>query len=105
MKEKECVCLSKCPLLLKMENMMFRFMDRKMKEIEEAKEQRWRAKEGEPYYYIESNFVLVKKTESSSLLDKNMWDVGNYFRYEDEAWKYVKEIRRMLQERTLDKEE
>lgn len=34
-----------------------------------------------------------------------MWDVGNYFRYEDEAWKYVKEIRRMLQGRTLDKEE
>lgn len=100
MKDKECAC----PIFRVLEKMGLRWNPEK-EDIEEAKKQRWRAKEGEPYYYIESNFVLVKKTESSSLLDKNMWDVGNYFRYEDEAWKYVKEIRRMLQGRTLDKEE
>lgn len=100
MKDKECAC----PIFRVLEKMGLRWNPEK-EETEEAKKQRWRAKEGEPYYYIESNFSLVKKTESSSLLDKYMWDVGNYFRYEDEAWKYVKEIRRMLQERTLDKEE
>ena len=105
MEDKECACLGKCPLLLKMENMMFRFMDRKMKEIEEAKKQRWRAKEGERYYFVGSAFGISSHKEEFDSTDNGFWNSGNYFSTEKEAQKYADEFRRMLQERTLDKEE
>lgn len=75
-------------------------------EMEEIETKRWRAKEGERYYYIKpSEDDPQSYTECFDRIDTRLWESGNYFRTEDEARKYANEFKRMLQERTLDKEE
>lgn len=50
-------------------------------------------------------FGIFSHREVFDSTDDGLWNSGNYFRTEDEARKYVNEFKRMLQERTLDKEE
>lgn len=73
--------------------------------IEEDKEQRWRAKRGESYYFVGSAFGISSYREKFDSTDNGLWNSGNYFRTADEAQKYADEFRRMLHGRTLDKEE
>lgn len=100
MKDKECAC----PIFRVLEKMGIRWNPEK-EEIEEAKKQRWRAKEGERYYFVGSSLGISIYKEKFDSADNGLWNSGNYFRTEDEAKKYADEFRRMLQERTLDKEE
>ena len=100
MKDKECAC----PIFRVLEKMGLRWNPEK-EEIEEAKKQRWRAKEGERYYFVGSSLGISIYKEKFDSADNGLWNSGNYFRTEDEAKKYADEFRRMLQERTLDKEE
>lgn len=74
-------------------------------EIEEAKEQRWRAKRGESYCYVRIPLdEIFLNEENFDETDNYLWESGNYFRTIDEAKKYADKFRRMLKERTLDKE-
>lgn len=98
MKEKECTC----PIFRALKKKGLRWNP----ETEEIETKRWRAKEGERYYYIKPSEDDPKSyTECFDKIDTWLWESGNYFRTEDEARKYANEFNRMLQERTLDKEE
>lgn len=98
MKEKECTC----PIFRALKKKGLRWNP----ETEEIETKRWRAKEGERYYYIKpSEDVPQSYTECFDRIDARLWESGNYFRTEDEARKYVNEFKRMLKGRTLDKEE
>lgn len=97
MKEKECTC----PIFRALEKQGLRWNP----ETEEIETKRWRAKEFERYYFVDNVFGIFSNREVFDSTDDGLWNSGNYFRTEDEARKYVNEFKRMLQERTLDKEE
>ncbi len=97
MKEKECTY----PIFRALEKQGLRWNP----ETEEIETKRWRAKEFERYYFVDNVFGIFSHREVFDSTDDGLWNSGNYFRTEDEARKYVNEFKRMLQERTLDKEE
>lgn len=100
MREKECTS----PIFRALEKQGLRW-NPETEEIELDKEQRWRAEEGEPYYFVEYGSMVVHGIEENSFADFLRWFNGDYFRTAGEAQKYADEFKRMLQERTLDKEE
>ena len=101
MKEKECAC----PIFRALEKKGLRWNPEK-EEIEEAKKQRWRAKRGETYCYVRIPLdEIFFNEENFDETDNYLWESGDYFRTIDEAQKYADEFKRMLKERTLDKEE
>ena len=99
MKEKECAC----PIFRALENKGLRWNPDK-EEIEEAKKIRWRARFCEIYFIIDSDGLVCPSKEVYTKFDNMYWESGNYFRTTDEAKKYVDEFKRMLKERTLDKD-
>ncbi|WP_418810722.1 hypothetical protein [Paraprevotella xylaniphila] len=100
MKKKEC----ESPILRALEEKGIRW-NPETEEIEEAKEQRWRAKRGESYCYVRIPLdEIFLNEENFDETDNYLWESGNYFRTIDEAKKYADKFRRMLKERTLDKE-
>ena len=60
---------------------------------------------GEIYFFINSNGELYPEKELNNKIDNMRWKIGNYFSTENEAQKYADEFKRILQGRTLDKEE
>lgn len=100
MKGKECTC----PIFRALEKMGLRWNPEK-EDIEEAKKQRWRAKRGELYYFVDNALGISSYKEEFDSADNSLWNSGNYFRTEKEAQKYADEFKRMLKGRTLDKEE
>ena len=98
MEEKKCTC----PIFRALEKQGLRWNP----ETEEIETKRWRAEEGERYYYIKQGEDAPKGyTERFDRIDTRLWESGNYFRTAGEAQKYANEFKRMLKERTLDKEE
>lgn len=98
MEEKECAS----PILRALEKEGLRW-NPETEEIEYTRH--WRAKRGE--YYISliiPNEISYLNKEDFNDKDNELWGSGNYFRTIDEAKKYADEFRRMLKERTLDKE-
>lgn len=97
MEDKECAC----PIFRALEKNGLRWNPEK----EEIEPIRWRAKRGERYYFVDNALGISSYKEEFDSADNVFWNSGNYFRTEKEAQKYADEFRRMLQERTLDKEE
>ena len=100
MKEKEF----ESPILRALEKKGLRW-NPETEEIEEAKEQRWRAKRGESYCYVRIPLdEIFLNEENFDKTDNYLWESGNYFRTIDEAQKYADEFKRILKGRTLDNE-
>lgn len=59
---------------------------------------RWRAEEGENYYYITDNGVICG-IDDGFPLDTYRYDSGNYFKTESEANEYAEKIKKLLKER------
>jgi hypothetical protein len=56
---------------------------------------RWRAKEGEDYYFIDVDLTVKSIDDTYSTFDNKLWDALNYFRtkeYTEEAARRVKEV-------------
>ena len=69
--------------------------DRLQKELDKLEEMlkavpkdRWRAKNGETYYYLTSEGIVVNREENNSLASCNRYNRGNYFRTKEEAYNY-----------------
>lgn len=97
MKDKECAC----PIFRALEKMGLRWNPKK----EEIEPIRWRARKEGTYYFVGNALGISSYIEKFDSTDNNIWESGNYFRTTYEAQKYANEFRRMLQGRTLDKEE
>lgn len=54
-------------------------------EIEESENKRWRAKKYERYYYISDSGPIGDAIEWGSTYDNNRFNMGNYFKYHEEA--------------------
>lgn len=55
---------------------------------------RWRAVKGDSYYYIDLNFLTVSQAiEKEDIVDKNRYNILNYFQTKEEAEKKLFEIK------------
>ena len=99
MKEKEF----ESPILQALEKKGLRW-NPETEDIEEAKARLWRAKMGEDYFFISEFCKVFHGKEEFSVFDNRYFESGNYFRTIGEAQKYADEFKRMLKERTLDKD-
>lgn len=61
-----------------------------------GKKCRWRAKEGEIYYYATSFLDVNSPIEANISLDDIMYNNGNYFQTEEQALEAVKRIKKVL---------
>ena len=60
-------------------------------------EKRWRAEEGDTYYFIYGSVLDIDYSyESSNDVDNTRYELGNYFRTEELAEKKIKEIKELL---------
>ncbi len=63
---------------------------------ESRKPKRWRAKEGELYYWLGSYWNVEYNEESMSEEDNALYNVGNYFRTEAEVEEMAEEILKVV---------
>lgn len=68
----------------------------KEKKIEKIK---WRAKEGERYYFIPSYLCVESATEDYDSVDLIRYKRGNYFKTKEEAEYYLKKIDNIFKEK------
>ena len=54
---------------------------------------RWRAERGEEYYYINFQLKILFDEEDFAEIDKERYDVGNYFETKEEAQEYAEYMR------------
>lgn len=66
-----------------------------IKELEEQEKKckRWRSKRDEKYWFIGRGGTLCYSVEINDNLDKSSYEIGNYFRTEEEAKKMVEKIK------------
>lgn len=60
------------------------------------KEKPWRADDDSEYYFITKSGKILPATESHRPTDDNLYEIGNYFRTEEEAQIVLSEIRAVL---------
>lgn len=58
------------------------------------KKKRWRAKQGEEYYYINFQLEILFDKEDFAEIDEERYDVGNYFKTEQEAQEYAEYMKK-----------
>lgn len=68
-----------------------------VKEQEEVSKPRWRAKEGEVIYFVDTTCeVLYDKENSSYVWINDLYNSGNYFRTKEEAEQVAEQIKKLL---------
>jgi len=72
----------------------------KLKEIRNSNEV-WKPSDGESYFLIEKDFSVRYDRWSSHDVDKQLMDVGNLFKTEQEAEKYAEHFKQILKNREL----
>lgn len=70
----------------------------KVKKINEKYgiKKRWRAEKGENYYYICGGMTVQNYVENNDSWDDSMYNLGNYFRTEEQAEEGIKRIQKVL---------
>ena len=63
------------------------------KELEKKDKGIWRPKEGERYYFIESDAEINDTFYTEHDIDKRLFDFGNYYKNEEEALKMSKYLK------------
>lgn len=58
---------------------------------------KWRAKNNEKYYYLNSRMKVVPMSETGSFVDVELYESGNYFRTKEMAKLYQLELKSVLQ--------
>ena len=58
------------------------------------KKKRWRAKHGEYYHYINSRFKIDWTVEAFTKKDDVSYNLGNYFKKEQEAQEYAEYMKK-----------
>ena len=68
--------------------------DEKVKQEELSKERpkRWRAEEGETYWYVDAFGVIHDVTEYYNKVDNYLYNTGNYFQTRKQAEEYQKKL-------------
>jgi hypothetical protein len=62
----------------------------------ELKPMRWKAKECYPYYYVDSSLLVTETTEEGYTSDRMRYDVGNYFKTEEEAQAFADKLKELF---------
>ena len=75
----------KAKLILNNKEYEVEVSEEQVKEIEKPKYKRWRAEKGEKYYFLDSSCSVVYMVDSYIESDQKRYEVGNYFKTEEEA--------------------
>ena len=67
-------------------------------ETHTASKIRWRANEGEQYFYVSSMFEVISDTEDFFSFDDNCYNTGNYFKTESEAKEAAEFLKQQLKQ-------
>ena len=78
-------------------------LDIQIKELEEQEKKckRWRGNQNEKYWYISSDSIVNHTMEMNDDQDDGSYEIGNYFRTEEEAEKAVEKIKIYMQLKDL----
>ena len=73
-----------------------KIIEEKVKEINEKYgiAKRWRGKERGTFFYINSQFRCKTEKEFNSLCDNRKYEIGNYFKTEEEAEEYAEYMKK-----------
>lgn len=66
--------------------------EEQVKEIEKPKYKRWRAEKGEEYYFLSDLGEILSAIDCRDKSDNFLYDIGNYFKTEEEAEEYKKKL-------------
>ena len=55
---------------------------------------RWRAEQGEEYYYVNFQLKILFDEEDFAEIDKERYDIGNYFETKREAQAYAEYMKK-----------
>lgn len=74
-------------------------IEEKVKAINEkyGKPKRWRAKEGETYFYLKDLEFIRYSYESKDSLDLHRWKSGNYFQTKEKTELVLEELRKVFE--------
>ncbi len=64
-------------------------------EEKRVEEKRWRAKEGEEYWFVRSDLKSLRDIEAHSTIDNERFNIGNYFKTEKESDALVQKVREL----------
>lgn len=87
----------KSTFLKRLESEKYFRWDSKSKELVTT---RWRAYDGESYYYIDSGGNVRMGTEWHTSDDNKRYEAGNYCRFEDELVPYAKQVKEIYKKLT-----
>lgn len=79
--------------LLEQKDRLQKELDKLEEMLKAAPKGRWRAGNGEMYYYHSAEGVVLDKVESNTIADCNRFNRGNYFRTQEEAYDYDRVLR------------
>lgn len=74
--------------LLEQKDRLQKELDKLEEMLKAAPKGRWRAKNGETYYFLASEGLVLNNEENNSLASCNRYNRGNYFRTKEEAYNY-----------------
>ena len=66
----------------------------------EKKYKRWRAEKWQTYYIIDPDWDIAYYCDDNDIGDNSSYNIGNYFKTEEEASQYKQEIEQRYQEMT-----
>ena len=78
---------------LEKEGLRWNAEERKMEQI------RWRAKHGCTYYYVDFKSEAQRTADQRESADDTLYNIGNYFKTEEETQKYADKIKELLKNR------
>lgn len=64
-----------------------------------GKPKRWRAEYNERYYYFNSQLKIDSMMNENDTIDNQLYELGNYFKTEEEAQEYENKLKKILSER------
>ena len=67
-------------------------------QVEEVKKERWRARQSENYWMIDSEFEIKKTSDTYGVFDTLQYYSSNYFKTEDQAQRVADKLKQALAE-------
>ena len=76
-------------------------LSKELNKLKENRNKRWRANKDEFYYRINGYQALDVLQETNVIFDKYQYEMGNYFKTEEQAKEYLKKIKIYMQLKDL----
>lgn len=76
-------------------------LNKAVENLKQEKYYRWKANYNEDYFYIKSNGDIGKATDQNFMWDRSRYDIGNYFKTQEEAENILEKQKTFMQLRDI----